>query len=82
MKENLKCLSSAVSVEWLKEAETLPEVVRLIMSSTLLSCQIQGVMMDVQYNPTVGINIISKSLARRLYPTITLCSSRKIFQNP
>jgi hypothetical protein len=69
-----------MSVEWLREAETLPEVVRLIISSTLLSYQIQGVMMDVQYNLTVGINIISKSLAQQLCPNMTLCSSRKIFQ--
>jgi hypothetical protein len=52
-----------MSVEWLREAETSPEVVRFIMSSTLLSYQIQGVIIDVQYNPTVGINIISKSLS-------------------
>jgi hypothetical protein len=64
LKEDLKCLSVTMSVEWLREAETSPEVVRLIMPSTLLSCQIQGVMMDVKYNPTVGINIISKSLSQ------------------
>jgi hypothetical protein len=75
LKEDLKCLSVAMSVEWLREAETSPEVVRLIMSSTLLSYQIQGVMMDIQYNPTVGINIISKSLAQQLYPNMNLCSS-------
>jgi hypothetical protein len=64
LKEVLNSLLAAMSAEWLREAETSLEVVRLIMSSTLLSYQIQGVMMDVQYNPTVGINIISKSLAQ------------------
>jgi hypothetical protein len=39
-------------------------------------------MMDVQYNPTVGTNIILKSLAQQLNPNMTLCSSRKIFQDP
>jgi hypothetical protein len=82
LKEDLKCLSAAISVEWSREAETSLEVVRLIMPSTLLSYQIQGVMMDVQYNPTVGINIISKSLAQQLYPNMTLCLSQKIFQEP
>jgi hypothetical protein len=82
LKEDFKCLSAAMSVEWLREAEISPEVVRLIMSSTLLSYQIQRVMMDVKYNPTVGITIISKSLAPQLYPNMTLCPSRKIFQDP
>jgi hypothetical protein len=62
LKEDLRCLSAAMSVEWLREAETSPEAVRLIMLSTLLSYQIQGVMMDVQYNPTIGINTISNLL--------------------
>jgi hypothetical protein len=47
LKEDIKCLSVAMSVEWLREAEASPEVVTLIMSSTILSYQIQGVMMDV-----------------------------------
>jgi hypothetical protein len=64
------------------EAETSPEVVRIIMPSTLLSYQIQCVMMDVQYNPTVGINIISNSLAQQLYLNKILYSYRKIFQDP
>jgi hypothetical protein len=63
-----------MSVEWFREVETSLEVVRLIMQSTLLSYQIQGIMMDVQYNPTVGINMISKSIAQQLYPNMTLSS--------
>jgi hypothetical protein len=47
LKKDLRCLSVAMSVERLREAETSPEVVRLIMSSTLLSYQIQGIMIDV-----------------------------------
>ena len=80
--EHIKSLSSVMSYECLREAELPPEVARIISPSTILLCQVRGSAMKIHYNPSVGINFISKALAETLYPDTSLTPSRKLLQSP
>jgi hypothetical protein len=80
--EHIKSLSAIMSYEWLTEAELSPEVARIISPSTILLCQIRGSAKEVHYNPSVGINIISKELADTLYPDTSLTPSQKLLHGP
>ena len=71
-----------MSYEWLREAELSPEVARIISPSTILLCQVRGSAMKIHYNPSVGINFISKALADTLYPDTSLTPSQKLLQSP
>jgi hypothetical protein len=71
-----------MSYEWLREAELSPEVARIISPSTIFLCQVRGSAMKIHYNPSVGINFISKTLAETLCPDTSLTSSQKLLQNP
>jgi hypothetical protein len=80
--EHIKSLSTIMSYEWLTEAELSPEVAQIISPSTILLCQIRGSAREVHYNPSVGINIISKELADTLYPDTSLTPSQKLLHGP
>jgi len=38
--------------------------------------------MKIHYNPSIGINFISKALAETLYPDTSLTPSQKLLQSP
>jgi hypothetical protein len=75
-------LSSVMSYEWLIEVELSPEVARITSLSTILLCQIRGSTIKIHYNPSVGINFISKALTYNLYPDPSLTPSQKFLQRP
>ena len=72
---HIKSLSAVMSYEWLMEAELSPEVARITSPSTILLCQVRGSAMKIHYNPSVGINFISKALAKTFYPNTSLTPS-------
>jgi len=76
--EHIKSLSSAMSYEWLREAELSPKVARITSPSTILLCQVRGSAMKIHYKPSVGINFISKALAKTFYPDTSLTPSQKL----
>jgi len=80
--EHIKSLSTVMSYEWLKEVELSPDVARSTSPSTMLLCQIRGSSMEILYNPSIGINIISKALVKTLYPDTSLTPSQKLLQSP
>jgi len=80
--EHIQSLSTIMSYEWLREAELSLEVAWITFPSTILLCQVRGSARRVHYNLFVGINIISKGLARTLYPNISLTPSQKLLQGP
>ena len=55
-----------MSNKWLKEAETSPEVIWILSSSTSIPCFINRTALDSLYDPTIGVSIMSKSLANAL----------------
>ena len=80
--EHIKSLSSVMSYEWLREAELSLEVAQITSPSTILLCQVRGSTMKIHYNPSIGINFISKTLAETLYPDTSLTRSPKLLQSP
>jgi len=62
-------LSAIISKEWMEEAESCEKVVRIYHDYRILLCAIKGT--DTQqtvYDPKIGVNIISSSLASRIRP--------------
>jgi hypothetical protein len=69
-----------MSYEWLTEVELSPEVARIIDPPTILWCQIRRTAMKIHYSKSIGINLISKTLANSLYPNTSLTPSEKHLQ--
>jgi hypothetical protein len=80
--EHIKGLSAIMSHEWLAEIELSTEVAQIIAPSDVLTCIINKITIEAHYSPTVGMNIISKALAEKLYPNKSLIPSHKLLKIP
>jgi hypothetical protein len=60
-KKTTKELVSVLSNEWLEESELSPKIIRLDSPSVTIECQLDKTPFD--YNPIVGVNIISTTCA-------------------
>jgi hypothetical protein len=70
-----------MSHEWLVEIELSTEVARIIAPSDVLTCILKKTI-ETHYSPTVGMNIISKALAEKLYPNESMIPSHKLLRIP
>jgi hypothetical protein len=59
-------LVSVISSKWLEESELSSKVIRLDSPSLTIRCLLNSDHIDALYNPVVGINIMSASLAQHL----------------
>jgi hypothetical protein len=75
-------LSAIMSHEELAETELSTKVARIIAPSDDLSCILNETTIEAHYSPTVGINIISKALAKKLCPNESLIPSHKLLRIP
>ena len=74
-------LVSVMSNEWLEESELSSEIIRLDSSSLPIHCMISNDRIDALYNPVVGINIMSTTLAKYLQRNMTLTPTVKFIRN-
>jgi hypothetical protein len=80
--EHIKGLSAIMSREWLAETELSTKVARIISSLDVLTCILKKTTIEAHYSPTVGMNIISKALAEKLYPNESMIPSHKLLRIP
>ena len=69
-----------MSQEWLAKIELSTEIARIIAPSDVLSCTYKEMTIEAHYSPTVGINIMSKALAKKLCPNKSLTPSHKLLR--
>jgi hypothetical protein len=74
-------LVSVISIKWLEESELSSEVIRLDSPSLTICCLLNSDHIDALYNPVVGINIMSASLAQLLMQHMTLTSATKLMKS-
>jgi hypothetical protein len=74
-------LVSVISSEWLEELELSSDVIRLDSPSLPIRCSIDSDLIDALYNPVVGINIMSVSLAPYLMKHMTLTPTTKLMKS-
>jgi hypothetical protein len=66
----------------LDEAEVSTDVIKLPTNMRHTGCELMGSKHDVGYEPSLGINIISSSLAKSLAAASSLSRSSKLFNIP
>ena len=71
-----------MSHEWLAEKELSTEVARIIAPSDVLPCVLKETTIEAHYCLTIGMNIISKALAKNLCPNESLIPSHKLLKIP
>jgi hypothetical protein len=69
-----------ISHEWLEESESSSDVICLVSPSTSICCQIHEDPFDALYNPVVGVNIMSASLAHDLLKYMPLTPTTKFLK--
>ena len=74
-------LVSVISNEWLEESELSTEIIRLDSSSIPVHCIINTDQINAIYNPVVGINTMSMSLAEHLIQDMTLIPTIKFMRS-
>jgi hypothetical protein len=72
---------SVISSEWLEELELSSDMIRLDSPSLTIRCLINSDHIDALYNPVVGINIMSASLAQHLMKHMTLTPTTKLMKS-
>jgi hypothetical protein len=70
-----------ISSEWLEESELSSNVICLDSPSFPIRCSIDSDHIDALYNPIVGINIMSASLAQHLMKHMTLSPTTKLMKS-
>jgi hypothetical protein len=79
--EHFKFISNFLAImskEWLDEAKALTDVIKLPTKMRHTTCELMGNKHDVGYEPSLGINIISSSLAKSLAAVSSLSKSSKL----
>ena len=80
LKKTTKELVSIRSNEWLEESELSSDVIHLDSPSISICCQINRAPFDAPYNPVVGVNIMSVSLAHDLLKHMPLTPTTKLLK--
>jgi hypothetical protein len=75
-------LSAIMSREWLDEAEASTDVIKFPTKMRHTRCELMGNKHDVGYEPSLGVNIISSSLAKSLAVASSLSRSSKLLIIP
>jgi len=69
-----------MSSEWLEESELLSDLIRLDTPPITIRCAYDSDQFDALYNPVVGINIMSESLALKLFKNLVLTPTTKVIK--
>jgi hypothetical protein len=72
---------SVIRSEWLEESELSSNVICLDTPSLPIRCSFNSDHIDALYNPVVGINIMSVSLAQHLMRHMTLTPTTKLIKS-
>jgi hypothetical protein len=72
---------SVISSEWLEESELSFDMIYLDSPCLTIRCLINSDYIDALYNPVVGINIMSASLAQHLMKHMTLTPTTKLMKS-
>jgi hypothetical protein len=75
-------LSAIMSREWLDEAEASTVVIKLPTKMSHTRCELMGSKHDVGYEPSLGVSIISSSLAKSLVAASSLSRSSRLLNIP
>jgi len=75
-KEFLENLSAVMSREWLDEAEASDDIITLPSKLRMTSCKIFGHCVDVGYDPSLRINILSMSHKPSLEESLSKSNKR------
>jgi hypothetical protein len=78
----ISSLSTIMSRESLDEAEASTDVIKLPTKIRHTRCDLMGSKHDVRYEPSLGINVISSSLAKSLAAASSLSRSSKLLNIP
>jgi len=70
-----------MSSEWLEESELSSEVIRLDTPPIPIRCAYSSDQFDALYNPVVGINIMSKDFAHKLFAKLILTPTTKFIKD-
>jgi hypothetical protein len=71
-------LSVIMSREWLDEVNASTDVIKLPTKMRHTRCELMGNKHDVRYEPSLGVNMISSSLAKSLVVVSSLSRSSKV----
>ena len=78
---DLRELISIMSSEWLEESELSSEVICLDTPPIPIRCAYNSSQFDALYSPVVGINIMSKSFAHKLFGKLILTPTTKFIKD-
>ena len=73
----LRELILVMSSEWLEELELSSHVIRLDTPPITIRCAYDSDQFDAPYNPVVGINIMSKAFALKLFKNLVLTPQQR-----
>jgi len=74
-------LFAIISKELIEEAETSSSIIQIYHRPRILLCSIgDAVLQETFYDPKVGVNMMSKTLANHVAPTEPLTPSRKLLK--
>src|SRR5919205_753990 len=82
LKATAQELMSIMSNEWLKQAEASSDVIKLLSCFTSIPCEINMTTIDSLYDPTVGVSLMSRSLATTLLGEEPLTLTNKLLKLP
>ena len=72
LQDMVKELTAIMSTEWLEESEYLSQEILVPASFSTFPCRVSRTMVDGVYNPLVGANIMSLTLARSILGKVPL----------
>ena len=75
-------LTAIMSNEWVREAETSSDVIKLLSSFTPIPCVINSTPIESLYDPAVGVSLMSKSLVLTLLGEEPLTPTSKFLKLP
>jgi hypothetical protein len=81
LKKTKKELISILSNEWLEELEFSNEIICINSPFVTIQCQLDKYPFETLYNPVVGVNIMSATLAKLLLKDILLALTNKLLTN-
>ena len=71
-------LSAIISKEWIEEAEASSSIIQIYRRPRILLCSIgDAILQETFYDPRVGVNVMSKTLANHIASEAPLTLSRK-----
>jgi len=81
LREVIRKLIFILGDDWLIESKQSPEVIHFSSPSIVIKLQVDSYPFEALYNPVVGVNIMSYTLAKELLRDIPLIPTNKLLKN-